>query len=108
MFVICISPVLFFGCFKSTELDTISKDKSIYSMNLNFDEKEHSLIGEQTVKFVNNTDKVLKNVCFHLYPNSFSSGAVNKPVSELNKEKAYINGFSEGYIEIKKVLVNNK
>ena len=93
----------FSGCFKQTDLDNIAKDKTEYNMNLTFDEKEHSLSGEQVVRYVNNTLDVLKNVCFHIYPNCFSSGAVNKPVSELNKQKAYSNGFSEGYIEIKKV-----
>ena len=109
IFISCfLISICLFGCFKTTDLEKIAKNKTSYNMNLTFDEKEHTLTGEQTVSFVNNTNQVLKNVCFHLYPNSFSSGAVNKPVSELNTLKAYPNGFSEGYIEIKKVLVNNK
>lgn len=98
----------FCACFKTTDLDKICKNKNEYKLSLTYNETEHTLSGEQIVRYVNNTGKVLTNACFHLYANNFSKGAVNKPVSENNISKAYPNGFSEGHIEIKKVLVNNK
>ena len=98
----------FCGCFKSTDLDKVCKNKSEYIMNLTYNDVEHTVSAEQTIRYVNNTGKVLTNACFHLYANNFSNEAVNKPVSLNNISKAYPNGFSEGHIEIKKVLVNNK
>ena len=106
---LCFCFVFFYGgCASSSALDKIAKDKTTYNMNLTFNEREHSLTGEQIIRYTNNTTSVLNNLCLHLYPNSFSKGAVNKPVSELNMDRAYPEGFSDGYIEIKKVLVNNK
>ena len=107
--LLCLSiSCVFFGCTAKSDLDKIGKDKTEYIMNLTYNNTEHTVSAEQTVRYVNNTGKVLTNVCFHLYPNFFSSGAVNKPVSSLDASKAYPNGFSEGYIQIKKLLVNNK
>ena len=108
IFVLSSICLTFFGCFNKSDLELIAKDKSQYNMQLTYNDIEHTLSAEQTVRYVNNTGKVLTNLCFHLYPNFFSSGATNKPVSSLDIQKAYPNGFSEGNVTIKKVLVNNK
>ncbi len=109
VFLLIFSVFLSFsGCFKTTDLDKICKNKNQYNMVLTYNDVEHTLSAEQVIRYVNNTGSVLTNACFHLYANNFSDGAINKPVSASNVTKAYPNGFSEGHIEIKKVLVNNK
>ena len=70
-----------------------------YDMKLELSDKS-TLKGKQTTNFKNTTANILNEVCFHLYPNSFSDIAINKPVSKLYESKAYPNGFSGGKIEI--------
>ena len=77
-----------------------------YDMKLELDEN-HVLKGTQTTNFKNTTSNILNEVCFHLYPNSFSDVAINKPVSKLYESKAYPNGFSSGKIEILSVKILN-
>ncbi len=62
---------------------------------------------KQTVNYKNNDDVVFNELFFHLYPNSFSATAVNKPVSSLYETKAYPNGKSYGGIEFQTVTIDD-
>ena len=84
------------------------KDKiTSYNMNITFSEQDKSLKVDETVKFTNPYDTALKDLVFHLYPDSYSSfETMPSPVfraegKELPKEQI-------GDINIEKVLVNSK
>ena len=94
-----------------TEDDTIKivDDKEInnYIIDVVFDDDNKKIKCNQNITYVNNTGKTLDKIYMHIYPNAF----MNKKFSPFEKgemNKAYPNGFSEGYIEIKNVLNNQK
>jgi len=90
----------------------LSKDKennlSSYNMNLSYNDESHTLSGNETVCYFNNSDNMFTHIYFHLYPNAFRDGAKNRVVSITKTEEAYPNGESFGYIQIQRVSNNNK
>ena len=96
-----------FGC-SSKDLNSISKNITNYTLSLSFDDQTKTLTGSQNVDYINNSNSVLKEVWFHLYPNAFSEKATTKPVSNLYKDKAYPNGEDYGNIQVEKVAVEGK
>ena len=95
------------GCLATNFVKKYGTNITEYAMNLTLESKD-TLIGEETVNYKNTTTNILNEVYFHLYPNSFSDVAVNKPVSKLYESKAYPNGFSAGKIEIEDVKVSRE
>ncbi|MCR4430319.1 MAG: M1 family metallopeptidase [Tepidanaerobacteraceae bacterium] len=79
-----------------------SKDCPRYSLEITFYPDDKRIDGRQSVT-VKNTKKVeLSELYFHLYPNAFKTpDAAPFPKSEM--QLAYPDGFSPGYINIKKV-----
>ena len=109
LFVFILSSLVFsFVACSSNSIKSVSKKISNYSLNLSFDDITKTLTGQEEVEYVNNTDVVLKEVWFHLYPNAFSEKALIKPVSNLYKDKAYPNGEDYGNILVKNVAVEGK
>lgn len=98
---------LFVGCNKLQTIDQVSQNLSNYNLSLSFDDNTKTLLGEQTIDYINSSDTVLNEVWFHLYANAFSKEATTKPVSLSYKEKAYPNGEDFGGIEILNVSVND-
>jgi len=98
--LILLSVILLAGCSSNLTIEKISKDLDTYKMTLEYNDEEKSLTAFQTLTYTNNTDTELNEIYFHLYPNNFSEGAVNKPVGVLSSQKAYPNGESYGKIEI--------
>lgn len=85
----------------------IVKDKNInnYIIDVVFDDKNKKMKCNQNITYINNTGKSLDKIYMHIYSNAFS----NKDICPFEKEemqKAYPNGFDEGYIEIKNILNN--
>lgn len=103
--VLCLSFVLG-GC-KTTELNLKKESKNLntYTMDLKYNE-DHTLLGMQKLNYTNKSEANLKQLCFHLYVKAFTKGAVNKPVSTLNENKAYPNGLDYGDIQITSAKVN--
>ena len=97
--------VILFGC-KNNQIKSQSKNLTNYSLNLTYDDSTKTLNGKQTVDYQNNLDTTLNKLEFHLYPNAFRKDAKFRPVSTANYNKAYPNGFSEGWIDISLVSVN--
>lgn len=96
------------GCGKSElNINKVSKDLNTYTMELTYN-SDHTLIGKQKLNYKNKTDTFLKKLCFHLYPKAFAEGAVNKPVSTVNINKAYPNGVDYGDVEILSANVNGE
>ena len=98
--LILLSVILLAGCSSNLTIEKISKDLDTYKMTLEYNDEEKSLTAFQTLTYTNNTDTELNEIYFHLYPNNFSEGAVNKPVGVLSSQKAYPNGESYGKIDI--------
>ena len=94
------------GCFATDFINKFGTNITEYNIDLKLQDKK-TLIGKQTVNYKNTTSNILGEIYFHLYPNSFSDIAVNKPVSKLYESKAYPNGLSYGKIEINDVNIGN-
>ena len=93
------------GCV-SKDIKQVSKNLSTYTMNIVYND-DHTLNIDSSVEYVNNTDTILNEICFHLYPRAFSENAENKPISTLNFTKAYYNGESNGDIVINSVKIQD-
>lgn len=100
--------VLFSGCASKLEkeIKKVSKNLTNYTIDINY--SDYSLTATQYIDYINSSDVCFDKLYMHLYPNNFSKGATNTPVSALNMKKAYPNGFSEGHITINKVSVNGQ
>ena len=105
-FAIVFSIPFFAGCVGKDFLKKYGTNITNYDIDLNLN--ENSIDGKQTTNYKNTTSNILNEVYFHLYPNSFSNVAMNKPVSKVYESKAYPNGPSYGKIEIEDVNVENK
>lgn len=102
MTLFAIITIVCVGCETSQDNVRLSK----YTIDVSFDEQSKILTGYETVNYVNNTDVILNQVVFCLYPNAFAQGVVNVPVSLLHNSKAYPNGQDYGYINILDVQVD--
>ncbi|RDY23457.1 M1 family peptidase [Romboutsia maritimum] len=91
----------------SLETSKLEAVKNIdrYTIEAIFDDESKRLMCNQNVEYVNNTDKDLDKVYFHIYPNAFSKKEF-APFEKEEMKKAYPNGFNEGYIDIKNILNN--
>ena len=103
--ILCFLLIFFvissFGC--SLNPNHIAKNLSTYNMNLVFDETNFILNGNLQLNFKNNTETILNNLHFNLYPNAFRENSNQKVISLANKDKCYYNGISYGSIKIEKV-----
>lgn len=79
------------------------QERSFYDIKVVYDESTHTLKCNMSVSYVNNSDAILDELCFHLYPNAYRKEAQFKAVEESVFEDAYINGESEGRIDIESV-----
>ncbi len=88
--------------FKSIDGENLNK----YTMDIILDDETKRLMCNQNVEYINNTKENLKEINFHIYPNAFSKKEY-APFEKDEMDKAYPNGFNEGYIDIKNILSNN-
>lgn len=98
--------VLLAGCFGQTFVQKYKTNITEYKIDFVLAD-DHTIAGNQTVNYKNSTSNILNEVYFHLYPNSFSATAENKPVSTLYESKAYPNGKSYGSISMEDVNIQN-
>ena len=106
-FFMCFLCVFLFSGCGGTSLQKVSGNLTNYEITADFDKDTKLLTCTQTVDYINPTDVVLNEVCFHLYPNSFDAGVKNSPVSLADKTKAYPNGVDYGKIELSTLKVDN-
>lgn len=90
---------------KQDEVLNASKNLTTYNIDITLNNNK-TLNCKQTVNYRNNTGTTLDNIMFHLYPQSFRTGAKSSVVSSLNYKKCYYNGASAGGIEITSQKVN--
>lgn len=86
------------------ELVKASENLSWYYIEVVFDPNTAKLICTQTVEYRNNHDVEFDRLYFHLYPNAFRDEN-RVPFLAEEKQRAYPNGFSSGWIDIEEVVV---
>ncbi|MBO4570136.1 MAG: M1 family metallopeptidase [Clostridia bacterium] len=85
-----------------------SKNRTNYSLDAVYAESDHSLLVKEKVDFYNETDSVLNDVCFHLYPKAFCEGASVLPYTELTKARCFPNGVSYADFKITSLKAENE
>lgn len=75
------------------------ENKTQYTMTLEFVEETMTLQVREKIVYMNQQEKALSNIYFHLYPNAFRTKS-EVPFEKKEMTKAYPNGFNSGYIEI--------
>lgn len=92
--------------FENSAAWLISKDCPRYTIEASFYPNDKRIDGSQNVT-VKNTEKVeLSELYFHLYPNAFKTPDT-APFPRHEMQSAYPEGFSPGYINIKKVSTSS-
>lgn len=81
-------------------------DRTLYYMNISFDEKEKKLHGYEVVKYKNKYKTKLNNIVFHLYPDSYNTASTSPVIGQSNTNK--LTPEQIGDIEITSVKANNK
>ncbi len=109
VFCLCFSAIFsFYGCKKKDDLNKISKNLTCYEINLDLDCETKKVKANQSVKFVNNTNSILKTLKFHLYPQFFEQGATEYIVPSTHMNNVYPNGVSFAEFNIDRLQVDNK
>ena len=96
------------ACNTDTMLIRAAKDATNYSITAIYNDDTKMLYASQTVDYRNSSGQTINSLYFHLHPNAYREDAVHRPVNELQKERAYPNGFSEGTIIVKDTKINGK
>ncbi len=92
--------VNFGGCTSETKTSITEYDITCRLEN-------HTLFGEQTVNFVNQTDNVISELKFNLFGNAFRRGAKYSPIASQYLAKAYPFGINYGSMTIEDVKIDN-
>ncbi|MDN5277034.1 MAG: hypothetical protein PWR01_999 [Clostridiales bacterium] len=87
------------------ELLKASAGLNWYRIAAVFDPEQAKLSCTQTVEYRNNHDVEFDRLYFHLYPNAFRDEK-RVPFFAEEKQRAYPNGFSPGWLDIEQVMVN--
>lgn len=83
------------------------KNKNEYTIDVIYDDETNRILCNESLVYINNTKTTLDKIYLHIYPNAFcEKESIPFENSEMNR--AYPNGFNEGYIDLKNVLTNNK
>ena len=110
IFVILFSFLIIFSCCsckKKENLSSIGANLTRYEIDLNLNCKTKSATATQKVKYINNTNNILKHIKFHLYPQFFEQGETEKIVPSTKMNNAYPNGMSYGNFNVNRVVVEN-
>ncbi len=95
---IAVVSSLFLGCAQS-----LKEERNFYDIKVVYNESSHSLDCSMSVSYVNNSDAILDELCFHLYPNAYRKDAQFKAIDESVRDEAYLFGESWGKINVNKV-----
>lgn len=77
-----------------------------YKISLNFDDLKKTITASETVKFTNTYDDELKDIVFHLYPDSYNKAETMPAFSVMPDAKLKTENF--GDIDIEKVRIGGK
>lgn len=98
---IILTFTVFTGCDRGKKEEELSK----YTINAVYDEENKTVSADMTLSYVNGTDAILDEVCFHLYPAAFREGARFSPVPADMVSTAYPEGMSYGGIAVNYVTL---
>ncbi len=96
------------ACGKKDNLDEIGQNLSLYNISVDVDVETKSVMGNLNLNYVNNSDDVLKNIKFHLYPQFFEEGNTDKVVASTILNDAYPNGMSYAKFDVDGVQVSGQ
>lgn len=83
----------------------LNDDRTSYYIYVKLDTDKKTLFGQQTVKFKNTYESPLKELVFHLYPDSYNSAATKPSIGITPKP---LSNAEIGDIEISSLLVNKE
>ena len=109
-FVFLFTGIIIFsvsGCKKSDNLAELSKNLTTYEISVDIDAESKTVCAKQNITYINNTDSILKNIKFHLYPQYFEEGATECIVPNTKVNNAYPNGMSYAEFNIDRVQVDD-
>ena len=108
VFIICFVSILSCtGCKQEeTNLSTICGNLTTYTLNINLDVENKCGKVNQIVNYINNSNSILKQLKFHLYPQFFKEGATDFVVNSTKLNQAYPNGMSFAEFEIERVQID--
>lgn len=90
---------------QSPVLVKAAKNLNSYEISVNFDPASGMLYCNQSIVYINRTDKDITHLYFHLYPNAYKYE--DKAVfPQEDMYRAYPGGFSPGYLEIEDVIID--
>ena len=95
------------GCGKKENLEELGKNLSNYQIDISLDCEAKQANLKQTVEYRNNTNKILRQIKFHLYPQFFEEGGTERIVPSTKMNNAYPNGISFADFNISRVKANN-
>ncbi|HPG92106.1 MAG TPA: M1 family metallopeptidase [Clostridia bacterium] len=101
--------VLTLSCFAACGgdyIDKASQSLNKYLIQLSFDEESQTLSGVETFVFTNDTENTFDTLKFHIFANAYRQDAPLPIVSQNQKVKAYVNGYSYGEINFDKISVD--
>lgn len=114
LFVIALALLIILGCtirtfILSNQRETFTlqdeKNKNEYTIDVIYDDETNRILCNESLVYINNTKTTLDKIYLHIYPNAFcEKESVPFENSEMNR--AYPNGFNEGYLDLKNVLSN--
>lgn len=103
----CLLTFSLCGCKKNDNIYELSKNLSLYEIDLKLDCETKKVEANQVVKYVNTTNSILKTIKFHLYPQFFEEGATQYIVPSNQMNSAYPNGINYADFNIDRVQVDN-
>ncbi|MBO4726146.1 MAG: M1 family metallopeptidase [Clostridia bacterium] len=81
-------------------LAATAQDFGTIKLDCNYNEESHTLAVNQTTTYINHSTQTLFDVKFHLYGNAFKKNAAYPAVAPAEVDRAYPNGFDEGYAKV--------
>ncbi len=82
--------------------------RTSYKINAFYNEDGKTVSAEMTVDYVNGSDAILDEICFHLYPAAFRKDARFSPVPPEAVASAYYDGMSYGGITVSGLTLNGE
>lgn len=105
---VLLCAALVFAVFTACGNGKKEEELSKYTINAVYDEENKTVSAEMTLSYVNGTDAILDEVCFHLYPAAFREGARFSPVPTDMVSTAYPEGMSFGGIAVNYVTLSGQ
>ena len=106
LIILCISVSSLYDLFWGRRSDPYRSDEdlTLYEIDVTFNPYSKRIDCIQQVKYTNKEEANLWALYFHVYPNAFKHAEKSVfPKEEM--DRAYPNGFSPGFIELNKVLL---